>query len=358
MFRPGGVADGNVFTSWPLLMDAMATVQGVKLLQFDDTLASPCVIPAGTWDMTNIEWTAFLRGVPPAGTAVSLGGSASGGDVILPNLRSFGGSLNPLTNRNSGSAPVVIPAVSTYAIESGEGFSGDFPQINNVGPAPFFDASALGAGQTFLLRMQGAISGSAPAIQMGASPGVFSVSLFDAARIHSGMIEGTNPAAQIQISNFGMSGQVNRQPNFTGTILYGRPNAFAGVVGWPRLWMFPASVNQSSPSPSTVPITPAAGLGMNTYLRFNTSSGLVAQTLPIIRAVSPPIGSFSTTPGSLESTGLVVIVKNEVGNNVVSVSPDPTGPDTIDGASVSFLVAPGQARMFISNGVNNWSVFP
>src|SRR5574342_1329257 len=134
VFRPGGVQEGNVYTSWPDLFAAMSVVQGWKTIQFDDTIVSPCVIPAGTWDMTDVEWTAFLKGTTPAAVAVSLGGAPSGGDFVLPNLRSFGGSLNPITNRSVGGAPVVIPSTGQYIVEIGEGTTGDFPQFNNAGP--------------------------------------------------------------------------------------------------------------------------------------------------------------------------------------------------------------------------------
>jgi len=358
VFRPGGVQADNVYTKWADLVEAMTPVQGWKTIQFDDSIVTPCVIPAGTWDMTDVEWTGFLKGTVPVANAISLGGTPSGGDVILPNLHSFGGAINPILNLNVGSAPVVIPAIATYIVESGEGTTGDFPQFNNVGPAPFFDASALGAGQTFLLRMQGSISGSAPAIQMGASPGTFQVSLYDSARIHSGMIAGTNAAAQIQIFNFGMSGQVNRQPAFAGSITYGRPNAFAGIVGWPRLWMFPAAVNQMRAAPSVATFVPNTGLGMNTCLRFDTTVGDIAQTLPLIRAAAPATGSLSVTPGVLESTGLIVIVKNEIGANNVTVTADGTSADTIDSSSAAVVVGPGRAKIFISDGIGNWSAVP
>lgn len=358
VFRPGGVQEDNVYTDWAALVEAMTPVQGWKTIQFDDSLVTPCVVPAGTWDMTNVEWTGFLKGTVPVANAISLGGAPSGGDVILPNLRSFGGAINPIMNLNTGSAPVVIPAQAIYVIESGEGTTGDFPQFNNVGPASFFDASALGAGQVFLLRMQGSISGASPAIQMGASPGVFQLSLYDSARIHSGMIAGTNPAAQIQIANFGTSGQVNRQPAFAGTILYGRPNSFTGTVGWPRLWMFPAAVNQMRAAPAVTAFVPNTGLGMNTCLRFDTTIGDIVQTLPIIRAAAPPNGSFSVTPGVLESTGLVVIIKNEIGANNVTVTADGTSADTIDSSSAAAVVGPSKAKIFISDGIGNWSAVP
>ena len=47
VFRPGGVQQDNVFTNWETLVDAMKTVEGRKILEFDDSLVSPCVIPRG-----------------------------------------------------------------------------------------------------------------------------------------------------------------------------------------------------------------------------------------------------------------------------------------------------------------------
>lgn len=356
VFRPGGVAVDNVFTDWATLVAEMATVQGVKILQFDDSISTPCIIPAGTWDMKNVEWTGFLKTTVPSANAISLGGAPSGGDVILPNLLSMGGAINPIVNLNTVSAPIVLPAQAITAMEIGEGFTGDFPQISNTGPAPFFDLSALGAGQVFLLRMQGSISGAAAAIQMGNSPGTFQISLYDSARIQAGMVAGTNAAALFNIFYFGVSGQIGRMSAFAGTFNFGRPDSFTGGAGWARFWMFPAAANQVNPAPSAVAFTTSTGLGMSTCLRFNTTAGDIAQTLPLIRAAAPAIGSFSTTPGVLESTGLMVIIKNETGANNVNVSPNGTTPDTIDGGAGAVAVPAGGSRMFISNGVSNWSV--
>lgn len=356
VFRPGGVAVDNVFTDWATLVSAMSLVQGIKILQFDDSISTPCIIPAGTWDMNNVEWTGFLKSTVPSANAISMGGAPSGGDVILPNLRSMGGGINPVTNLNTVSAPIVLPAQAVTTMEIGEGFTGDFPQLNNTGPAPFFDLSALGAGQVFLLRMQGSITGAAAAFQFGASPGTFQISLYDSARIQAGMVAGTNPAAVFNIFYFGVSGQIGRMSAFAGSFNFGRPDSFTGGAGWTRCWMFPASVNQANPAPSTIPFATNTGLGMSTCLRFDTTAGDIAQTLPLIRAAAPAIGSLSTTPGVLESTGLMVIIKNEAGANNVNVSPNGTNPDTIDGGAGPVVIPAGGSRIFISNGVSNWSV--
>lgn len=352
VFRPGGVQGGNVYTIWADLMAALALVQGFKMIQFDNSIVSPCVIPAGVWDMTQVEWNGFFPSSPNVSIAVTISDGAS-----FTNFRKIGGEIT-VTNLNTVTAPVVVPAVANTIFELGSGPMGDFPQINNTGAAPFFDCTALTAGQLFQLRMQGVLGGTTRAIELGASPGIVQPTIYDGARFTAGMVAGTNVAAELRIFNFGTGGQVARQAGFVGTITYGRPNLFTGTPALPRFWMFPASVNQGPTAPSPAAFTPATGLGMNACLRFNTTAGAIGQVLPLIRAAAPAVGSFSTTPGVLEATGLVVIIKNETGANPVNVSPDPTLPDTIDGGAGPVVVAAGTAKIFISDGVSNWSAIP
>src|SRR6516164_6610991 len=59
VFRPGGIQWSNVFTDWALLISAMSCVQGRKILEFDDSVATPCEIPAGTWPMKDVMWAGF-----------------------------------------------------------------------------------------------------------------------------------------------------------------------------------------------------------------------------------------------------------------------------------------------------------
>lgn len=56
VFRPGGVAGGNVFTTWPSLYAAYSLVQGQRWVFVDDILAAAHV-PAGAW---NIDQTTFV----------------------------------------------------------------------------------------------------------------------------------------------------------------------------------------------------------------------------------------------------------------------------------------------------------
>jgi len=65
VFQPGGVASGNVFTSWLALVAAAAVFPGAKLVYFDDTLA-PCIIPAGVHNFGT--GPAAFTGKPGAGS--------------------------------------------------------------------------------------------------------------------------------------------------------------------------------------------------------------------------------------------------------------------------------------------------
>jgi len=353
VYRPGGAAGDNVYTDWAAMMADVNALQGLKTIQLDDFSKAPVVIPPGVWDMTQVELTGYFTGARGTLVAAAIADGAS-----FINLRKIGGDLN-LTNLNTVTAPVVIaPSSPGFAaiFELGAGSTGDFPTIINTGGAAFFDLTGLLAGQTFLLRLQGAITGSAPAIQLGASPGNFGVTIYDAARIHVGMIAGTNPGSEIRIFQFGGGGQVNSQPTFAGSLTHGQPDTASviGQVPWLRTWMFPASIDQAPTAPAIVSFTTATGLGMNASLRFDTTLGDIEQILPVIRATAPSIGASASTPGALASAGLFVIIKNERGANTVIVSPN--GTDTIDSVAGAVAIPARGARIFQSDGVSNWIV--
>jgi hypothetical protein len=49
VYRPGGVPGGTVYTTAASLKAAMLLVQGPKIVQVDDSIVSPAVLPAGTY---------------------------------------------------------------------------------------------------------------------------------------------------------------------------------------------------------------------------------------------------------------------------------------------------------------------
>lgn len=59
VYRPGGVAGGNVFVTWESLVTALATVQGPKTVEIDPRLAA-AEVPPGTWLLDDVT----LYGAP------------------------------------------------------------------------------------------------------------------------------------------------------------------------------------------------------------------------------------------------------------------------------------------------------
>ena len=354
VFRPGGVQAGNVYTSWTDLMAALALVQGWKILEFDDSIVTPCVIPPGVWDMTNVEWFGEISSASLA-VAVTISDGAS-----FTNWHKASGKL-VITNLNTVTAPVIVApvgATARFLFELGRSPLGDLPQIVNSGAAPFFDCTALTAGQSFQLRMESQISGTSPAIQFGASPGQLNLALYES-RIFAGMIAGTNPAAVMTCALFWGTSLIGRQATWAGTIRRGQPNLAPQAIGggltpFVRTLMFPAPVNQLPAPPSPVALTPATGSGMNVTYRLNAAAGAIAQVLPLIRAAAPPIGAPLQVPGVINSEGMIVIIREFSGVNGVSLTP--AAGETIEGGPGPLLVPPGGSRILQSDGISDWRV--
>jgi hypothetical protein len=90
VYRPGGVADKNVYTTWPALYVALSAVQGDKLVQVDDSIVSPAVVPAGTYDLDGVTFDGI------SSFATDSGGAAltfDSGAVINAGTLNFTGKL-------------------------------------------------------------------------------------------------------------------------------------------------------------------------------------------------------------------------------------------------------------------------
>lgn len=94
VFRPGGVASGNVYTSWSNLMTALGSVEGPKVIELDASLDSNnrCDIPAGTWDLGG---STVLRGLPyPTGGATTPSKVAVADGGVLRNALVLEGHMH------------------------------------------------------------------------------------------------------------------------------------------------------------------------------------------------------------------------------------------------------------------------
>lgn len=59
VYRPGEPSpSGNVFSDWNALYAAVSAAQGLRSIEIDDTIVTPAVVPAGTYDLLDVT----LRG--------------------------------------------------------------------------------------------------------------------------------------------------------------------------------------------------------------------------------------------------------------------------------------------------------
>lgn len=63
VFRPGGTQTGNIFTDFADLYAALTAAEGKKRLVFDNSISSPCTIPAGAYDFADTTWVGVGFGV-------------------------------------------------------------------------------------------------------------------------------------------------------------------------------------------------------------------------------------------------------------------------------------------------------
>ena len=153
VYRPGGVPDGNVYTSFAVLAAALAVVQGPKIVEIDDSVTTPAVIPAGAFDVKG----AVFRGRP--GVALSILRGSVG--TLLRNMYRIEGNLR-LENND--------PAASMVTLAAGEVFDvADGAALASLVAAPAVDTTAIGAAT---VRLQsGELFANALGPAVGASGG-------------------------------------------------------------------------------------------------------------------------------------------------------------------------------------------
>lgn len=355
VFRPGGPADRNVYNDFALLEADIKLYEGYATIQIDNTFVAPptpVVIPAkgagADWDFgsNHVELTAHPNGLEVGNVPIRVN-LADG--CTFANLVQIGGYML-LQNLNTLKAPIIVPANTGMLFTLGSGPQNNYPQIANNGTQPFFDMTA--AGSFMLIRIQGTITGSHPAIAMGANAGPLQFSLYDSSRVTADMITGSNAAAVVRRFEFGNSHTFGQQPNFAGSIGNGQPqtNFQQGSSPVSRDWLVPAAIGAAEIVPLTAPIPIGPG-AINIY---NTTAGDIAQPLPKIRNPAPVTGGQGQTDGTNYTGGQTLMIKNLTGANNVNVSP--AAGDNIDGGGGPIVVAPGQCFSFKSTGVATWLI--
>lgn len=166
VYRVGGVAGGNVYTTWASFYAAINAVQGPKIARIDDSLGA-AEVPAGVWnfhDWTLVGDIATVTGNRPTLTILT-------GVTISGNFRV---ERVILRMASGASTPIVYTGSSTRVIELV-----DADLDGGVGASGVFFVAASGAGIRLVMRGTSRIFSLAAVI----TGGNFSVDLYDRAQV-------------------------------------------------------------------------------------------------------------------------------------------------------------------------------
>jgi hypothetical protein len=315
VYRPGGVAGHNVYTDWPSLYAALIQTDGIREILFDDRFSSPCNIPAGVFDMTNVIW----RGFP----GVAGGTISSIPQVFVQNNCSFTGLryfIGPLWIE-SGNA--FGPIVSDFAAFDMVRMLHGVRILENQPAQSFFQIGTESV--VFYLDDDCALQ-SGPVIDITGT-GTATTYLGENCFLGQDVIHGVAGSnwTRLYTSNYGTSRQP--QPSFLGTAVQN--------VGWDRLHPDPYPLVPARTAPFTI--------GYNFgYVACDTSGGGFQVTLHQI------------ADSNLESAGLRVTIAEVTGSAGLTV--DASGAETINGAAVPVAVPAGGAITLVSDGISDWKV--
>jgi hypothetical protein len=336
VFRPGGPSVWNVFNDWKLLVSALSCVQGRKIIEFDDSLAS-CEIPAGIWPMKDVVWAGFgPRPGKPRPTVNILPGAE------FTNFRMIGGQI---TIVNQVTAPAHSP-ISDFVSGPGLvehvqiGMRDDCgnTQLVNQGNVPMFD---LGGNSAYFF-VQNCLFGM---------PSAGLPSTFPLIRQSKGSVLVIN-----------LLGQNQTGPNLVlsegGSVLFGALSSAAQVAvdqtsitnGGGTYDFGPQGriQRQVIPRPPAPPATASVPFQKpNVVIRCNGTVGFT-QDLPAITTGF----TISNGPINLYSGGQEVVVAEVAGGEHLSVRP--TSGDTIDGSPGEVHIGKHGSRTFLSDGLSNW----
>jgi hypothetical protein len=102
VWRPGGVAGGNIFTTWATLAAAIHAINGKRTVVVDTSLGV-ATVPAGTWD---VDCTTFVAGFPSLVAIITFAEGAHWTAETLELVR--------IVTETAGSTNVWAPPAAAY----------------------------------------------------------------------------------------------------------------------------------------------------------------------------------------------------------------------------------------------------
>lgn len=313
VFRPGGTAGQNVFTDWSDVMTALSSLQGQRVLQFDDSDTSPIVIPTPTTPGTPYPMDGVIWASSPDRIA----------QVHIPEGVSFT-KLRTFTNRvqvtfTGATSPLsdfglTAPQVDLVTINGGAA-------VASTGTAAMF---AVGAVAQFNIGTQSSLlAGTHPVLNVTAA---VTVSVFvqgPGATVADNSIQGiVGSTLTLTTQDAGIALASSTQPGYSGTLT---------PVNATRDYMFPTAV-------------------------LTSGVLLIANATTQLTLVNPTGGAFAVTlPAAAGLEGQSIALKNTTSstNNVTLTA---GAGDNIDGAATLVLSAAHFFTKVTSDGVHTWYV--
>ena len=304
VYQPGGVAIDNVYTDWPTLYTALSAVKGERLVEFDASFTSPCVIPAGVYALEDVIFTGnWTR--PNTNVTFDVG-------VVTTGLRHIRTSLR-ITAADPAVAPIAdfTPGSNTMLLDDG---------VTLFFGGPIIDFSGLSVEDqgSLIVRNGSRVFGSVPQpITNGAC--TLSVTI-DGANSQCGDLTVNPGTGTVIVRVTGGPGMVFTAPNNGGQFLV------SGAMGQlPAI--FVASDFFGATNPDGV------------IFVVDTSAG--------------PITCLNMRP-TIQCAGSFIAFKKSNDANLLTILPN--AGDTIDGLPSYTVAAPKGAVTLVSDGVSNWMV--
>ena len=174
VFRPDGVAGGNVYSTWPALVAAAVSIQGPKTVTIDASLAA-ATIPAGAWDLGAETTIVASAGTLPTPLSLAPGATLVGVVEIVDVAVTKDGASPAILNTDAATQFFYLSGTATVTC------AGAGPFLRQAVPSPF---------TLFVRGLAEVAAGASPVLDTLIAGTTLGVIALDAAFVDAGIIAG------------------------------------------------------------------------------------------------------------------------------------------------------------------------
>lgn len=283
IFRPGGVAAGNVYTDFALLKADHDIVDGPKIIYLDDSV-SPITIPANTYDFSN---TLLKKFAPP--NYPTMGGSATNvtvsNGVVFTNNRLL---VSGLTLRSFSVTPVLTMDATSGLVLLLEG-----AELETAATSPFLSKTAGASPANIYIDKGRFITGSNPVITTTGTSAIIDIWLFNEGIIEQDSLASADAGDAVNIHIKSPSASYSSiQSGITGTITVTYENYSHNVSFDPTI---EGVLTEENVQGAIDELTTLIGGGGGVIPRSNTYTPTPAQTNFNLSFIPSGISTFFLT---------------------------------------------------------------